>query len=68
MKTTKKKTISVRLDAEAAEIIGQLTEQKTNISAYINDIIKTNAKNNPQMIDKSALVYISEMQTLLEYS
>ena len=41
MKTTKKKTISVRLDAEAAEIIGQLTEQKTNISAYINDIIKT---------------------------
>jgi len=68
MKTTKKKTISVRLDAEAAEIIGQLTEQKTNISAYINDIIKTNAKNNPQMIDKSALVCISEMQTLLEYS
>lgn len=68
MKTTKKKTISVRLDTEAAEIIGQLTEQKTNISVYINDIIKTNAKSNPQLIDKSALACISEMQTLLEYS
>lgn len=68
MKTTKKKTISVRLDTEAAEIIEELAAQQTNISAYINSIIKSNARINPQLMDKSVLACISEMQTLLEYS